>query len=594
MKKLRGSQVYTNSLFRKITYIYATVLLLMGILACRLAYDKTRNAMFNQLDQVMMDLNHEYERITEDFWRRYMPIWTYKESVYEIVNKYFAKNSDGSLSPMDRKELGDALQIVVSSDGRMKWIGVYLGRDKCNYLLFDGETVLVDMSDDFPFVESMENKMPGMEIYGSKIVEHGDKKIRCFALCGRTALNMGDGKIIMGYETANISSDDMRVDEVRDADFYIVNEFGVIYDSTGGYEQEYTLGDPIFSGIGRNKAGEWVYIRELSQSGGTHKVFCVVPWMNMFVNCHSFTPFIVMIVLFFGAFAKVLYHGADNIIMKKIDAIQFGLYKIGANELTYRIPVSDKPADEFEHISQSINEVTELLQENINKAYLSKLRQKEAELSELQAKFDPHFLYNTLEVIRGKVYENGDDETSDIIVKLASIFRSFIGSERFITIQEEMEFCNLYLSLLKYRYDNEVTIIYDVDSEILDYGIIRNLLQPILENYFVHGFCSQKQDNRLTIRGKRKDEDHICFVIKDNGLGITEERLAVLKKKMDTVATEANSSYGLKNVNRRIMLFYGPECGLEIDRNEEGGATIELLIRKLTCKEHEAKMYMEE
>ena len=592
MKNFSSSQVYTNSLFQKITYIYTIVLLVMGFLACYLAYDRERNTMMNQLDQVMVDLNHEYESVTEDFWRLYMPIWTYRESVYEIVKKYFAKGSDGTLSPMERKNLVEALQIIMSSDGRMKWIGVYLGKDKSNYLLFDGEMALVDMDNDFAFIESMENKQPGMEIYGSKIVEHDGKKIRCFALCGGTALEMGAGKLIVGYETANITSDYMKTTGVKDADFYILNELGVIYDSTGMYE--YAPDVPVSTGIVRNKSGEVVYIRELSKSGGSHKVVCVVPWMDMFVSCHLFTPFIVVLLAVFWAFSKVLYRGVGNIIMKKIDAIQFGLSKIGANELEYRIPVSDKPADEFEHISQSINEVTVRLQENINKAYLSKLRQKEAELNELQAKFDPHFLYNTLEVIRGKVYENGDDETADIIVKLAQIFRSFIGSERFISIQEELEFCNLYLSLLKYRYDNEVMICYDVDSEILSFGIIRNLLQPILENYFVHGFHSQKQDNRLTIRGKMKDEDHICFLVKDNGLGITKERLEMLKNNLDAVAPRAKSSYGLKNVNKRIRLFYGSECGLEIDSNEDGGATIEVRIRKLTCKEHEAKMYMDE
>lgn len=592
MKKKSNTQVYTNSLFRKITYIYATVLLIMGILASYLSYSKAQNTMVNQLDQVMVELNHEYESVTEDFWRLYMPIWTYKDSVYTIVRKYFSNEEELDLSPIDRKNLADALQIIMAGDGRMKWIGVYLGKDKPNYLLFESEMVLLEMPEDFPFIECMENKQPGMEVYSTRLVEHNGKAKRYFALCGGTALDMGNGKIIMGYETDDIDSDYLKATGMKNVDFFIINDLGLVYDSTQEYG--YTPVEPLALGKIRNKDGELIYVRELKKDSGTHTVFCMMPWMDMFINNHSFTPFIAVVVVVFWIFSKILYRGAGNIIMRKIDAIQYGLGKIGANELEYRIPVSDKPADEFEHISQSINVVIELLQENIHKAYLSKLRQKEAELSELQAKFDPHFLYNTLEVIRGKVYENGDDETADIIVKLAQIFRSFIGSDRFVTIQEELDFSNLYLSLLKYRYDNEVTIIYDVDSEILSFGIIRNLLQPILENYFIHGFHSQKQDNRLCIRGKMRDENHICFLIKDNGLGITEERLATLKNNLDIVETGAKSSYGLKNVSRRIKLFYGQECGLEIDSNEEGGATIEVKIRKLTCKEHEARMYMEE
>lgn len=594
MKRTDRSKVYTNSLFRKITYIYAAILLVMAFFVCYMAYSKERNTVVNQLDRNLTDLNHEYESVTEEFWRLYMPFWSNKDRVYSAVEKYFRNENGGTLSPIERKNMVDALQIIMSGDDRMKWIGVYLGKDKTNYLLLQNGASLIEMTDDFPFIEHLENKKPGMEIYESKRVTLNGKEMRCFALCGGTALSMGDGKIIMGYESEALLSDYNRVTNTVEADYYIVNDFGIIYDSTGAYVLDWLTEAPSAEGVIQNADGKRLYVRELSKDSGSYKVFCVMPWWDMLVRSNMFTPYIILMVMVFFVFSVLLYRATGSVILKKIDAVQFGLGKIAANELEYRIPVSDKPADEFEIISQSVNDVAGRLQENINKAYLSKLRQKEAELSELQAKFDPHFLYNTLEVIRGKVNENGDDETADIIVKLAAIFRSFIGSENFISIQEEMEFCNLYLSLLKYRYDNEVKIVYDIDSDILGYGIIRNLLQPLLENYFVHGFSKRKQDNRLSIRGKLWDGDYICFIIKDNGLGISDERLDMLKNNLDAVETGTKHGYGLKSVNRRAKLFYGQECGLKIDRNENGGVTIQVLIRKLTCEEHKEKLSMEE
>ncbi len=588
---MQKTHMYTNALFRKITFIYTIVLLVMGFIAGYLAYSKENSAVFNKLDKVMVDLKHEYESSTDNFWRLYMPIFQHRDTVYSAMRRYFLSNSESDWSPIDKKNLFDALQTVMSSDDEIEWIGVYSGREQKNYLLFEGEANLQEMPDDFPFIEDMDNKGPSMEVFGSRLVNRNGKSIRCFALCGGTALDMKGGKIIVGYRTENIAYAHLKAGDSQNADFFIVNDWGLVYDSTDAYKDnlEYT----VKPGVSFRKDGKLIFTRKLSDTDNSYSVYCQMPWLNLFVRNHVFTPFIVLIVVVFWVCSRMLYRWAGNIIIRKINAIQYGLHKIGDNELDYRIPVTDPPTDEFEGISQSINEVAIRLQENIDKAYLSKLKQKEAELSELQAKFDPHFLYNTLEVIRGKVYENGDDETADIIVKLAQIFRRFIGSDTFISIREEMEFCNLYLSLLKYRYDNEVKIIYDVESEILEYGIIRNLLQPVLENYFVHGFQPRKHDNMLVIRGKLKDDAYVRFLIRDNGLGITDERLAELKNNLDAVATGAKSSYGLKNVNKRIKLFYGEECGLEIDKNEEGGATIEIRIRKLTCQEHEERMYID-
>lgn len=588
---MQKSKMYTNALYRKITLIYTIVLLVMGFMASYLAYSRENGTTLNKLDKVMIDLKHEYESSTDNFWRIYMPIFQNREDVYAAMRRYFVNNSQPAWSPIDRKNLFDALQAVLSSDGNIEWIGVYSGREHKNYLLFEGEAILQEMPEDFPFIEDMENKGAGMEIFASRLVNRNGKNIRCFALCGGTTLDMGDGKIIVGYRTENIAYARLKSEDSQIANFYIVNDCGLIYDSTEEYKSN--LKYVVKSGVGLQEDGELVFTRKLSDTGNSYSVYCQMPWFNLFVRNHVFTPFIVLIVVIFWVCSRMLYRGANLIIIRKINAIQYGLGKIGDNELNYRIPVADYPTDEFESISQSINEVAIRLQENIDKEYLSRMRQKEAELSELQAKFDPHFLYNTLEVIRGRVYENGDDETADIIVKLAQIFRGFIGSDTFISIREEMEFCNLYLSLLKYRYDNEVKIIYDVDSEILEYGIIRNLLQPVLENYFVHGFQLGKHDNMLVIRGKIIEEAYIRFLIKDNGIGITDKRLSELKNNLDSVTTGAKSSYGLKNVNKRIKLFYGEQCGLEIDRNEEGGATIEIRIRKLTCQEHKERMYIE-
>ena len=585
---------YTNTLYRRMTYLYALILLVMAFFLCHMAYSKEHDAIVNQLDQYMIDLNHEYESVTEDIWRLYMPLWTNKDRVYSALESYFNDKGTGELSPIERRNIMDALQIIMSGDNRMKWIGIFRDAEDVNYWMLQSGYSLVEMTEEFPFFTHLVNKKPGMEIYEGRVTDLEGTPVRCFAMCGGTAIGMRNGKIIMGFESDALAADYTRIHENVPVDYYITNEFGVIFSSSGSYDISWLSEQLPHRGIVRNADGARLYIRELETDTSAYKVFCVVPWWDLFRQSNVFTPYILCMVALFWVISLILYRSAGNVIQRRTNEIQVGLEKIADNDLDYRIPVPEKPNDEYEIISHSINEVTARLQENINKAYLFKMRQKEAELAELQAKFDPHFLYNTLEVIRGKVYENGDEETADIIVKLAAIFRNFISAENFISIQEEMEFCSLYLSLLKYRYDDQVKIVYDVDSQILGYGIIRNLLQPLLENYFIHGFRSDGIDNRLSIRGKLWDDDYICFMIKDNGIGVSDETLETLKNNLNAVEAPKRRGYGLTGVNRRAKLFYGPECGITIDRNKDNGVTIRVLIRKMTCEEHKARLSMEQ
>lgn len=591
MKKVKS---YTSGMYWKIICIYVTVLLIVGGYACQVSYMNRQNEMLNDLDDVMIEMHQEYKYYTRDFWRLYMPIFQEEDNIKDILKVFFTKSREEKFNPLEKMELLEVLPEITKLDNRIKWLGLYSGRDGHNYLYWVDSGGLVEMPLDFPFIEDMEQKGAMMEVYGSKKVQFGDMSILCFALCGGTGFEMNGGKILVGYATGEIDVKYKKSDVLRDVRYYVVNEWGIVYDSTDRYvypEEIELLEEGLFEGRVRNKSHQWMYVRKLDNTGNSHEVYCIVPWKDLFWgSCKNSWQIFLMLVIFLAC-SLILYLWNRKHILRKISKIEFGLEKIGESELDYRIPVSEKQRDEFDNISMSINEVTTRLQENINKTYELKLKQKEAVLSELQAKFDPHFLYNTLEVIRGKVYENGDIETSDVIIKLVQIFRSFIGSDRFVTIREEVDFCNMYLSLLKYRYEERITIVYDIESEIFQYGIIRNLLQPVLENFFVHGFDAESKHNTLKIRGKIFDEEYIEFYVQDDGLGISEERLAELKETLDDAVTNVQSGYGLKNVQRRIKLFYGQDCGIEIYNNQLGGVTVEVKIRKLSYEEHRIRLY---
>lgn len=208
-------------------------------------------------------------------------------------------------------------------------------------------------------------------------------------------------------------------------------------------------------------------------------------------------------------------------------------------------------------------------------------------MAELQATFNPHFLYNTLEMLRNKCYSNGDAETSELIANLASIFRSFVGAKTFVTFREELAFSKKYLSLLIARYGDLVRFRYDIDSALLKYGIIRNVFQLLIENYFVHGFDASRRDNEIDFEGTFLDEENIRIRVKDNGYGMTEEEVSDLNDKIEQPIRHSRENFGLKNLNQRLKLFYGPDYGLHIEKNDSGGITVTIKIRKMTVEEYE-------
>jgi sensor histidine kinase YesM len=238
-------------------------------------------------------------------------------------------------------------------------------------------------------------------------------------------------------------------------------------------------------------------------------------------------------------------------------------------------------------VRRMINRMNTNLNRNIERVHEFEIKQKESELSELQAKFNPHFLYNTLEMLRGKARENGDETTAELITQLASIFRGHIGIKTFIPFKEELTFSRHYLALLRARYGDRTRVLYDIDTGLLNYGIIHNTLQILIENYFVHGFNALNGDNRILFRGKSIDEKTMLITVEDNGNGMDDGNIEKLNAALDENTTQRTESYGLKNLHQRLKLFYGPGCGLHITKNRDQGLRVEIRLSKITVREYE-------
>ncbi|MCM0647325.1 sensor histidine kinase [Clostridium swellfunianum] len=290
---------------------------------------------------------------------------------------------------------------------------------------------------------------------------------------------------------------------------------------------------------------------------------------NSFIITTSYIlAFILIILAELIVFFKIekLSNRVYNII-QAMKEVQKGNLKVKIN--------TGNEDDEFALISDSFNKMCEKLDGYINRVYLSEIKQKDAEMLALQSQINPHFLYNTLEAIRMKAVSNKDRDTAKMLYNLSVLYRNMVKGKTFIAISEELEHCKLYLELFKFRYAGKFDYCIDFQEELKSKEIIKLTLQPLIENFIVHGIDTDKDDNYILITGEKDDKD-IIINIEDNGKGIDPEKAEELNEKMQKL--EHSDSIGLINVHERIKLTYGENYGLTIKSRSPQGTTISIRI----------------
>lgn len=349
----------------------------------------------------------------------------------------------------------------------------------------------------------------------------------------------------------------------------------VIFDSAGKYyDQKYPYFDILGSSTSQSNVkieGKNYIVKKLLSADSNIIIAGIISKDNLLAKVSSIKYTIFLALLLCILLCIILMTVSSKILSRRVKLIMNPLREIRKGDLTVKVPIS-KADDELDNIAMGINRMSEDLSIYIEKSYVMNLKQKNAELTALQAQINPHFLYNTLETIRMKAVKNGDTDVGKMIYTLAKLFRSSIKGRTIIRVEEEVKHVELYLSLFKIRYEANFSYSLDIADEVLEYGIPKLLLQPVVENYIVHGFNAKADDNLITIKGYKKNQD-ICFIIEDNGMGIAPARLVEIKEALRNTDITHSDSMGLLNVNERIKIIFGNEFGLEIE-SEPGMGTI--------------------
>lgn len=321
---------------------------------------------------------------------------------------------------------------------------------------------------------------------------------------------------------------------------------------------------------------------DYENTGNLFQIYLVKPYSLVSGSTQSLTVTYVWYVLLCFLLSILITYLFSTWFARRINLLRDQMHKVAVGDFNFE--AEERGGDEINDLYADLQLMVTSMQQLINEAYEAKiqsetfkLNQMEAEFKTLASQINPHFLYNTLETIRMKAYCNNDKETADLVKKLGKFMRRCLEVKNgLVTLESELEFTQSYLELQAARFGDRVSynIYCEVDKE---YKILPLIIQPIVENAFVHGIESSKSNGRIDIKICYRSDLVVIDVI-DNGQGIPDDKMSELRWKLMENDTSSGKSIGLTNVNKRIKMYHGDKYGLSVSSKVGKGTRIRISL----------------
>ncbi|WP_455324973.1 sensor histidine kinase [Enterococcus rivorum] len=299
------------------------------------------------------------------------------------------------------------------------------------------------------------------------------------------------------------------------------------------------------------------------------KIFKHVFWDLRILIVGGIVLILLLLYLLYRTFTKYSH---------QVDIIMDSMARVSQGDLNTRI---DEKTTQFElrELSKGINTMLDNSEQYIADIYKLEIKQQDAHMRALQSQISPHFLYNTLEYIRMYALSEGSEELADVVYAFSTLLRNNTDQAKTTTLAKELNFCEKYVYLYQMRYPDRVAYHFEIDDVLKDLTLPKFAIQPLIENYFVHGIDFSRNDNAISVKAQLIDEQ-VEIMIRDNGKGISTQKLALIRTKLSNTQIELHDSIGLQNVNERLRAFFGPTFLMNINPNEGKGVSITLSFKK--------------
>lgn len=349
-----------------------------------------------------------------------------------------------------------------------------------------------------------------------------------------------------------------------------------IVDAVTGRQEQTMAGDALFT----VKAGGESYLcaAAWNQAMGLN----IVNYAPMeIVNAQAFSGlmlYVISIVLLLVVFAGVSVI-LSIVMTKPIRILQSGMKAVEEGGLKPITEQADRQ-DDMGELIRGFNHMVSELKDSILREYESRDLQRKAQIKMLESQINPHFLYNVLNLISSIALLEDVPQISDIATDLAGLFRYSVSGGSTVTLREELAQVRRYIAIQRLCMAGELKVEYQTDDTAEECQVLKFLLQPLVENCFIHGFGRRGSGGALTIAA-RLEGGELLITVRDDGAGIPPERLDELQRlcrEPQVLYEKGHDGIGMLNVNFRLMAFYGKEHGLNIQSRPGGGTTLSMQI----------------
>ena len=355
----------------------------------------------------------------------------------------------------------------------------------------------------------------------------------------------------------------------------------VVY--SNGEEKIGSPADPDYiQGKGSNSSyrkakinNESVYILTNTSQYSSWKVISIIPEKELFSEIF----YIKNIILISGAVLILIVFIVSWWIARSISGPIKKLRGVmkQVEDGNFDVVIDAQSEDEIGHLSKTFNKMLQEIKLLIQKTIIDGEKKRQAELQALQSQINPHFMYNTLNVIKWMAQMQAADNISDALDSLIHILNfSAKTKDELIPIREEIAFIQKYISILEIRYYNKFKVYYELSEEVFRFKTLKFLIQPFVENAIFHAFNGKSRNYQLKIEANL-EKGFVVFKIVDNGKGIEP---STIKKILSGEITERKgfNSIGISNVTDRVKLCFGENCRVDIESALSKGTSITIKI----------------
>ena len=300
------------------------------------------------------------------------------------------------------------------------------------------------------------------------------------------------------------------------------------------------------------------------------------------ININSLKSYTAVIVGLFASVILILVFSKMHSNRMELLRKQMHYVAIGEYDKVTPIEGTDEIAELYKEVEKMRDDNRELMQkiveEQVQKEKIH-TKQREVEFKMLASQINPHFLYNTLETIRMKAKINKEPEIEELVKMLAKIMRRNIQvSDKKVTLKSEVQLIEYYLKIQNYRFGDRIHSQVIVDDDVdQDAKVLPLIIQPFVENAFVHGLESSEDGGNLTVHVSR-DVGVIVVTIEDDGVGMDYYQLGKLRYAINSGEAAEKGHIGVSNVNQRLKLQYGEQFGVTVDSTLGKGTKITIMM----------------